>query len=305
MGSPGMQRGDGSVAPIISVGLPVYNGGRHLARAIDSILTQSYADLELIISDNASTDDTPQICEAFRRQDGRVRYFRQRTNIGASRNWNFVVAQARGHFFKWASANDYCAPTLLSKCAEVLTRNSSVVLCYSRTVLIDETDNTLPAYDGDFAVLDERPSNRYVRVRRSLLLNNAQMGLIRLEVLRRTRLEGTYPNSDSVLTAELALHGRFWLLSEPLFYRRMSRESASRFLSKVELRHFIDPLSTRTQSCDRWQLHWNHVAVVMRSPIGIREKLSCLRLAAREVYWDSGELWSEVRARFLGTRGGG
>lgn len=293
-----IQRGAGPLTPVISIGLPVYNGARHLTRAIDSLLSQTFADLELIISDNASTDDTEQISEGFRRQDSRVRYFRQHFNIGAPRNWNFVVAQARGRYFKWASANDYCAPTLLSECSDVLIRHPGVVLCSSRTTLVDDSDNTLQPYDGDFAVLEDWPSDRYGRIRRSLALNNAQMGLIRLDLLTRTRLEGIYPGSDLVLMAELALLGRFWLLDDALFYRRLTKESASRFLSQAELRQFIDPLASPTRTFDNWRRHRDFIGVAMRSPIALSEKLRCLRLAARHAYWDRGELWSDVRTRF-------
>lgn len=284
-------------SPAISIGLPVYNGARYLPRAINSLLSQTFLDLELIISDNASTDGTEEICKAFLRQDSRVRYFRQPVNIGAPRNWNFVVTQARGRFFKWASANDYCAPTLLSQCFDVLTQHPAVVLCYSRTTLVDDSDNTIQSYDRDFAVLDDRPSDRYGRIRHSLALNNAQMGLIRVDALTRTRLEGTYPGSDVVLMAELALLGGFWLIDDALFCRRLTKDSASRFLSEAELNHFIDPLA-RPSGTSYWRLHRDFVGVVMRSSLALPEKLRCLRLTARHAYWDRRNLWSEVRTRF-------
>lgn len=286
-----------SPAPAISIGLPVYNGARHLPRALDSLLGQTFRDVELIISDNASTDDTERICDDIRRQDSRVRYFRQPRNIGAPRNWNFVVTEARGRFFKWASANDYCAPTLLSQCFDVLTQHPAVVLCYSRTILVDDSGDTIRSYDRDFSVLDDRPSERYGRIRHSLALNNAQMGLIRLDVLRRTRLEGTYPGSDLVLMAELALLGRFWLLDDTLFSRRLTKESASRFLSEAELSHFIDPLAGPAKNSNSWRLHRDFFGVIMRSSLSVPEKLRCLRMAVRHAYWDRRDLWSEARAR--------
>src|SRR5688572_28337892 len=95
-------------APLVSIGLPVYNGERFLSEALDSLLGQTLADFELIVSDNASTDRTAEICLAYAARDARVRYVRQQTNIGAIRNWNFVARQARGQYFKWASANDFC-----------------------------------------------------------------------------------------------------------------------------------------------------------------------------------------------------
>lgn len=293
------------MTPVLSVGLPVYNGARHLACALDSILRQSYTDFELIISDNASTDETPEICERYLRQDARVRYFRQRANMGVARNWNFVVEHAHGSFFKWASANDYCASPLLAQCTDVLQQNPDIVLCYSRTYLIDDSNNILALYEGDVANLAERPSDRYKRTR-ATAAGHAQMGVIRLDLLRRTRLVGNYPGSDSVLLAELALFGPFWLLPEVLFYRRMSKGSASKFLTPSELRRFFDPLACHTKRYfPVWRLHAGFITAILRSPVSAPEKLRCLQAAARHAYWDRERLRNEVRASLPQLRRGG
>src|SRR5436190_10934974 len=106
--------------PRVSVGIPVYNGERFLKGAIDSLLSQRFTDFEILISDNASTDGTQAICEEYVANDQRVSYFRQRTNIGAPGNWNYVAKLARGTYFKWASANDECDPRMLDQCVAVL-----------------------------------------------------------------------------------------------------------------------------------------------------------------------------------------
>jgi hypothetical protein len=90
-------------APRLSIGLPVYNGEKYLTESLDALLGQSFEDFELIISDNASTDDTARICKRYMKQDCRIRYIRQQRNIGAAPNHNFVVGQAAGELFKWAS----------------------------------------------------------------------------------------------------------------------------------------------------------------------------------------------------------
>ena len=99
--------------PRLTVGLPVYNGENYLAESLDALLGQSYADFELIISDNASTDGTADICRQYEKKDARVRYFRQPQNVGLAPNHNFVVEQARGELFKWASHDDLYARDLL------------------------------------------------------------------------------------------------------------------------------------------------------------------------------------------------
>ena len=123
--------------PRLTVGLPVYNGERYLAESIDSLLGQSYDDFELIISDNASTDDTPNICERYAKQDSRIRYYRQPRNVGLAPNHNFCAEQARGELFKWAAADDLYHRDLLLRCVGVLDERPEVILVHSYTAMID------------------------------------------------------------------------------------------------------------------------------------------------------------------------
>src|SRR6516164_10769129 len=125
-------------APKLSVGLPVYNGENYLAEAIEALLGQSYEDFELIISDNASTDGTADICRRYEKQDSRIRYIRQPLNIGLAPNHNFVFRQARGELFKWASHDDLYARDLLKRCVDALDEFPHVVLAHSWTALIDD-----------------------------------------------------------------------------------------------------------------------------------------------------------------------
>lgn len=90
----------------ITIGMPVYNGSQYIREALDSLLTQTFTDFELIISDNASTDTTQSICEEYARRDPRIRYLRQTENKGALANFQFVLEQAQGEFFMWAAADD-------------------------------------------------------------------------------------------------------------------------------------------------------------------------------------------------------
>src|SRR5436853_274761 len=105
--------------PKVSIGLPVFNGETYLAGALNSFLSQDYEDFELIISDNASTDQTAAICKEHAAKDNRIRYYRNETNIGASPNYNRVFQLARGEFFKWGAHDDECHPTLLRRCLEI------------------------------------------------------------------------------------------------------------------------------------------------------------------------------------------
>ena len=107
-------------APRLNIGLPVYNGERYLAESLDSLLGQSYENFELIISDNASTDGTAEICRRYMKQDCRIRYICQPRNIRPAPNHNFLVGHARGELFKWAAYDDVYAHDLLKCCIDAL-----------------------------------------------------------------------------------------------------------------------------------------------------------------------------------------
>ncbi len=123
--------------PRVSVGLPVYNGENFIKDALDSILAQTFEDFELIISDNASTDGTQQICRQYTSKDQRIRYIRNDGNIGASKNFNQVFELSSGEYFKWIAHDDLCAPEFLERCVEVLDQDPSIVLCFARPKAID------------------------------------------------------------------------------------------------------------------------------------------------------------------------
>jgi glycosyltransferase involved in cell wall biosynthesis len=284
--------------PEVSVGLPVYNGERYLAEAVQSICEQTFTDFELIISDNASTDLTAQICQELASQDARIRYIRQPRNIGAVHNFDFVARAAKGKFLKWAAANDRCDRTMLAKCVDVLRREDDAVLCYGRTCLIDGRGNELGLYEYDLSVQHARPSERFMCVRNRMNLNNAQHGLIRLPPLRQTRLGRLYPDGDLILMAELALYGTFRRLPDVLFHRRMDEGAASRFLSDRELRVFLDPDSAH-KGFTSWRRHWDCCWSVLRAPIAWSEKMATLNFVARSAYWDRRALWSDLRKQVV------
>src|SRR6266568_1753449 len=112
-----------SARPRLSIGLPVYNGDAFLAESLEALLGQTFENFELIISDNASTDGTADICRSYAKQDSRINYIRQPRNIGCARNYNFLVEQARGELFKAAAHDDLYARDLLRLCVEALDEN--------------------------------------------------------------------------------------------------------------------------------------------------------------------------------------
>src|SRR5882762_4526395 len=134
MTAPGMNAN----APKVSVGLPVYNGERFVSEAIEAVLKQSFVDLELIISDNASCDRTEQICRDYAARDSRVRYYRNCFNVGVNPNYRRVFSLSTAEYFKWVTHDDLQTLDFLEKSVAIMDREPGVVVCYPRVAVIDE-----------------------------------------------------------------------------------------------------------------------------------------------------------------------
>ncbi len=267
--------GDPVPTPLVSLGLPVFNGEEFLSRALDGVLAQTFSNFELIISDNASTDATPDIIRAYAARDSRIRCFRQETNIGVGNNWTFVAKQARASLFKWASANDEYAPDLVERCVAVmLRRDPSVVLCYGRTQFIDEASRPLGIYSGDFDALAPDPLQRYALARRKVILGTPlQSGVVRRNALMQCGYLGNYWCSDQVLIASLALHGKIVLLPEVLFFRRWAKGVASPLKTPLEREQMYQPNAVRPSTFVRLRWHAGQLAAILRAPLGLKGRI--------------------------------
>ncbi len=122
-------RGGENTLPKVSIGLPTYNGGRKILKAITSIFNQDYENLEVIISDNASTDDTEEICTGLaQRHPDVVKYYRQPVNRGVTANYSYVLEKATGDYFLWIADDDTLAHGILKKYVDFLASNPDYAL---------------------------------------------------------------------------------------------------------------------------------------------------------------------------------
>lgn len=224
--------------------MPVYNGEEFLEQALDSIIGQTFTDFSLVVSDNASTDRTMEILEAYATRDDRLTILRADTNRGAAWNYNRVFEGCTTPYFKWAAADDMLTPTCVERCLDVLTAAPpSVVLAYPRTQVVDERGEPIGELVDNLAMRpDASVAARFRKVVANVLWGNLVFALMRTDALRRTRLHGSFPSSDHVLLAELALVGAFVEVPELLFLRRrhagMSRLANA---SAAEASAFFDP----------------------------------------------------------------
>ena len=214
----------------VCIGLPVYNGEKYLAETFESILSQQYTDFMLIVSDNASTDKTQEICRKYASQDNRIVYNRSKKNLGASMNFNRVFKLFSTEYFKWASYDDILAPDFLIKCVNILDNDPSVVICHSKTARINEYGSLVGNYDHR-NMANIASSKIHYRFRDLISVRNpcwAIFGLFRTESLVKTKLMGNYIGADRNLLAEIGLIGKIYEIPEYLFFRRDHPEAYTR-----------------------------------------------------------------------------
>ena len=220
--------------PKVSIGLPVYNGEKFVTGAIESLLKQSHSNIELLISDNFSTDGTASLCRAAAWRDSRVSFNQNLRNIGAAGNFCRVFESATGKYFMWAAHDDLWQPDFVSKCVAALEAFPSVVLCASDVRFIDQlgqpvSERGLRVVGGKYNRLNtfKRDLRRRVSELTRELNWYAVYGVIRTEALKKTGLfTGNY-GSDVILLMELLLQGETLILPERLFHYRIQQKSAA------------------------------------------------------------------------------
>ncbi len=269
--------------PKVSIGLPVYNGEKYLEEALDSILAQTFQDFELIISDNASTDRTQEICLKYAENDQRIRYSRNAKNLGAAPNHNLVFQLAKGEYFKWAGYDDKIAPEFLSKCVEVLDKNSDAVLCMPQTSLIDEHGQYLGDFDYEADGELPDPGERFRNFTLKNKSGNYIYALMRVDSIAKTSPHGSYPSSDLVFIAELALYGPYHIVSEPLYFRRIHAEQSTKGSLQVErsrVAWFDSSLEGRIV-IPKWRCLFGYIKAVNRAPLNVSKRFYCYRQIIR------------------------
>lgn len=268
--------------PQVSIGLPVFNGSRYLAGALDSLLGQTFQDFELIISDNASTDATADICLAYASRDDRIRYLRQDHNIGAGPNHDFCARRATGEYFRWASHDDLLEPRYLERCVAMLDADPDAVLCHSQTRIIGDRGETLAVH---LAGLDApRPSDRFAAIILKPHWCVEMYGVIRTGALLRTHLLSGYFGGDKTMLAELALLGRFLHVPEPLFLNRDHPERSLRAVPFHKRQEFHDTANVRRR-VTHWALYTDYWRAVRRLVPEGPERARCHRQLVR--WWFS------------------
>lgn len=226
---------------LVSIGLPVFNGEEYLESSLDAIVAQTYGNFELIISDNASTDRTQEICKEYAARFPFVKYSRNDDNIGGFRNNNRVIDLSSGKYFLLTGADDLRDPQQLSRCVEFLEHNEQYVMCQVETIYIDESGDRMTVTENAVRINAAAPEERFRQAIRDDYRVEPVYGMVRREALGNIRF-GQFADSDRVWVAELALRAPFHRIDEPLFFRRIHSQKSTKVYRKRHQRGgWVDP----------------------------------------------------------------
>ena len=284
--------------PAVSIGLPVRNGGQYyLAKVIDSILSQTFHEFELIVCDNASTDSTEEVCKEAAARDSRVRYYRNEQNIGVSRNHNLAYHLSRGKYFAWATDDRFYSPSRVETCFNILESNREYVLCYTAIDEYSEAGESVnkELWEPDIPTDSDSASERF----RYLVCCHhpcyQQYGLIRSDILRKTNLQLNYPVGDKVLIAELGLYGKFYRHPEPLLHGIEHDHgvwTSERVPQKI-LHHFW-PEAPPKRIYPHFRWAEEYLRAVARSELPPAEKSHCYFQILRWLKWHWKDLGADL-----------
>lgn len=289
-----------SSQPMVSIGVPVYNGEDYLASTLESILGQSFGDCEVIICDNASTDATEAICAEYAARDSRVRYHRQPKNLGAAPNYNDVYHRSRGRYFKWSAHDDLIEPTFLERCVAALEANPQCPVAFTRFHRIDADGNRVAEGDSDAALCAADPRTRAGAAIRPHQQGGASdspiFGVMRRSALDRTRLHGSYTGSDRTLVLELALQGPLLEIPEHLFLNRDHPSRSIRIWETASGGGHVREAWFDSGRADKivfpnWLRLGEFITAIVRSPLAIANKARCLAVVGG---WVAAGSWKRL-----------
>jgi glycosyltransferase involved in cell wall biosynthesis len=247
--------------PLVSIGLPVRNAGTRVVDVARSVLAQDHQHLELVISDNASTDDTREVCEELARSDSRVSYHRQAENVGILNNFRHAMRVANGTFFRWIGDDDRLEPSLVSRSLGVFAEDPGLVLV-TTGLAYEGPDKVVQSavYDGT-ALRSADPVDRFVEILR--LLNESHLLIDPLyAMMRRAAVVGlprrNMLREDEVFATRLALAGPWGHVPEVLARRFWKHERIGTIARRLGVPAWQSHFSNTLQS--REILHWVHEA---------------------------------------------
>lgn len=239
----------------VTLSLPVFNGSKYIANAVESILGQTFGDFKLVVTDNASEDDTVEIVSSYVRMDRRVTLIRNRENIGAAANYNLGFTQGSGKYFKWCAHDDHLSPNYLEACIALLDANPDAAVAYGLTSQITPGNELLPVPAEETPSIDgDDPAVRFRQVIALAKTCFPIFGVFRRDLLARSTLHRPYYGSDRALLAEMAILGKFHRVEQAVFYNREHEERSINIDDKLQRSAWQTGRSSRGAAAEHIQL---------------------------------------------------
>lgn len=261
--------------PLVSFGVPVYNGADLLPRALDSILAQTFQDFEVVIVDNASTDDTPDVAKQYAALDGRISYHRNLSNVGLVANFNRAFDLSRGEFFKWATHDDYIHPTFTAACLAGLAEAPMSTLACTGTLIHDRSGCQIGAWVPPMKLESPSVSLRTRSLLHSMDETHPMFGLVRSAALRTAGPFGSYLAASRVLLYRLILLGPFAVNQSPLYHYTEYRPPGRVYSL------YNDPTREGQFQMRTWRAFGEHVRASGAIPPAFHDKLLTAVSSAR------------------------
>ena len=233
--------------PLVTIGIPVYNGMPRIELAIKSACAQTYENLQIVISDNGSSDGTAAICRQYAENSDQITYLSNPENIGATRNFNRVFEAGEGPYFKWMGHDDLLAPIAVEKAVAQLEAEPSLAVSHWLERIVNEDEEILREYatSQGFDVTGDSPSRRFRQMlhwRRLGFAGDPIYGVIRRDALDQTRLLTSMHNPNYLLLEELAIAGGIATIPEVLSTRVYNDVR----VTTRKLLQWLDPNSSRS-----------------------------------------------------------
>ncbi|PZG42434.1 glycosyltransferase family 2 protein [Spongiactinospora gelatinilytica] len=243
--------------PLVSIGLPVYNGAGRVPGVVRSVLAQDHANLELVICDNGSTDDTEEVCRRLAALDERIVYHRHPRNLGLLNNFISAIDLARGEYFRWVGDDDRLEPQCVTRSLEPFLRDERIVLVTTQVAYIgpDGAVETA-AYEGT-ALGSADPVERFAEMLRLLnqshLLIDPLYGMVRREPVRAIPRRNML-REDEVFATKLALAGPWAHVPEVLAHRNWKHDRLPKLARRLDVPAWQARFATLLQC--REMLRW-------------------------------------------------
>jgi len=267
--------------PKVSLGMPVYNGENFIREALDSLLAQTFTDFELIISDNASTDKTEEICRSYADRDRRIKYIRQEINKGGFFNFNYLLNSASGEYFTWVAHDDFLDHNFLKEMIAYLDQHPDVAICSCDFRVVDREGNLIK-----YEYLEDIYSHKaWAQAQKGFFyyptsnIYLAIYGVFRLSIFRKYNIglikfwDGLAANSELPFLSRVATKGK--IVSIPSVLRTYRRHNDSVYHQE----YF--KTSTLRRMLHKWTVRFDQVYVLFTSQMSFFRKMGILIKMAR------------------------